>query len=284
MQEPMMPEPELYEQKILNDEEFPVQININNIHSRCEYFHPHWHEHIELHYILEGSANIRVNQTEVHGSPGALVVVNGNELHSGFCDSSHVKALVVIFEMEAFSKELAGRNIILQHLIRDDGVIDEIMRRINSENEEKAIGYRLSCRGLIMCLITHLIRNYAKEELSENDSRKRMRNLESLNTVISYVHSHYPEPISNKELSELIHLSEGRFNHLFKENMEMAPLQYINSVRLKKAMSMLRQNAGTVAQVALAVGFTDYNHFGRMFRKFYGCTPAEVTGSRKTSG
>ena len=74
----------------------------------------------------------------------------------------------------------------------------------------------------------------------------------------------------------MIHLSEDRFNHLFKESMGMAPLQYVNEVRLKKAMNLLKKKEGTVAEIAAMVGYTDYNHFGRQFRKMFGATPSEV--------
>ena len=53
-------------------------------------------------------------------------------------------------------------------------------------------------------------------------------------------------------------------------------LQYINDMRLKSAQNLLKTNEYTVTEVAEAVGFLDYNHFGRLFRKHYGYTPYEV--------
>lgn len=77
-------------------------------------------------------------------------------------------------------------------------------------------------------------------------------------------------------MAGIIHLSEDRFNHLFKESMGMAPLQYINEVRIKKAMNLLKRKDRTVAEIADSVGFTDYNHFGRQFRRYYGFPPSDV--------
>ena len=272
---------ELYEQKIISDDEFPVQLHINDIHKKGYYFMPHWHEHIELHYILEGKTKIKLNQNEIIAQKGNLVIANSNELHAGYCDGDPVKALVVIFELGALSKEAADKNIILQSLVEKDEKIDGMMKQIWEENEAKALGYRLLCKGILLQLITHLIRNYTKIMLSDYESLRRMKQLERLNTVIYYIEGHYTEQISNKELADLIHLSEDRFNHLFKESMSMAPLQYINEMRLKKAKCLLKQNEFTVSEVAMAVGFRDYNHFGRMFRKLYGCSPLEATGWKK---
>ena len=66
----------LYEQKILNDREFPVQVFMNRPQGRCCYFGMHWHEHIELHYVLEGETRIQLNQEIVSAKKGSLVIAN----------------------------------------------------------------------------------------------------------------------------------------------------------------------------------------------------------------
>ena len=53
----------------------------------------------------------------------------------------------------------------------------------------------------------------------------------------------------------------------------------MNEVRLKKAMHLLKSGNYSAAEVADAVGFSDYNHFGRLFRRYYQCTPMEAVGN-----
>ena len=120
------------------------------------------------------------------------------------------------------------------------------------------------------------MRHYAREMLDQEDSLRRRKKLERLNIVYQYIERNYSGPIGNRELADLIHVSEGRFSHLFKESAGMAPLQYINKVRLEKAANLLKRGDYTVAEVANAVGFSDYNHFGRLFRRAFGCTPMEA--------
>ena len=38
----------------------------------------------------------------------------------------------------------------------------------------------------------------------------------------------------------------------------------------------LKSGNYSAAEVADAVGFSDYNHFGRLFRRYYQCTPMEA--------
>lgn len=272
----MEQELKFYEKKILNDAEFPIQLHINRVNEKRWYFMPHWHEHIELHYVVKGCTKIRLDQEEITAQEGDLVIANSNVLHAGYCPGSPVEVLVMIFEMESLSRELADKNIVFQPLIRGDEEIARIMQLIYAENARKDIGYKLACKGGLLQLITYLARSYVLEALSDSDSLSRMKKLERLNTVNQYIEAHYTEAISNRVLAEMIHLSEDRFNHLFKESMGMPPLQYINEIRLKKAMHLLKKGEYTAAEVADAVGFSDYNHFGRMFRRYYGCTPMEA--------
>ncbi|WP_300771462.1 AraC family transcriptional regulator [uncultured Acetatifactor sp.] len=267
---------EYYEQKIISDSEFPVQMFVNDVGKKVWYFNQHWHEHIELHYVLEGRTTLRLGQREIPAGEGNLVVVNSNELHAGYCDGTHMRVLVIIFDMGDFYKELADKNVIFQSLVERDETIDAIMSAIQKEYSEQRIGYRLICKGELLHLIVHLAREYAAEVLTERESDSRKRRLERLNTVLDYIQSNYTKQISNRELADIIHLSEDRFNHLFKESMGMPPLQYMNEVRMKKAMNLLKRKEGTVVEIADSVGFTDYNHFGRQFRRYYGCAPSEI--------
>lgn len=266
----------LYEKKILKDQEFPIQLLVNRCDSRGKYFNAHWHEYIELHYVVRGQAAIRLEQEDVAAKEGDLVIVNSNVLHEGRCEGRGMEIMVVIFDMEMFSGEFADKNIIFRPIISDSFEVSRIMLHIYEEYQRREIGYRLVCKGELLTLIAYLARNDALEMLSGEDILKRRRKLERLNTVYQYIERHYTEAISNGELAELVHLSEGRFCHIFKESAGVPPLQYINEVRLNKAMNLLKKENFTATEAAEAVGFSDYNNFGRMFRRYFGCTPTEA--------
>lgn len=266
----------LYEKKIIEDEEFPIQFIMNSITQKGEYFYTHWHEHIELHYMVKGSSVFYCNQKKIVAKEGSLVVFNSNEVHRGVSDGGKIEAVVMIFELSAFSREVAHAGFVFQNLITDDAAIQEMMQRFYRENQEKQTGYKLACKGIVLEVLTYLMRRYAVEKLNESEYSRRNKNLIRLNTVIEYVEKHYTEPVTNGELAELIHVSEDRFNHLFRDSMGISPLNYINEIRLKKAKNLLETGEYSVLEAATEVGFSDLNHFGRLFRKKYGCTPSSV--------
>jgi len=266
----------LYEKKVIQDKEFPVQIFRSQTQKPGQYFLPHWHEHIELHYICKGQGVFYCNQDTINVDEGNLVIINCNELHKGFSNTYNYEEMVMIFEMDAFSKEVAEGNVIFQSLIQSDKKVTELLTAIYQEENEKEFGYKLAMKGKVYELITYLLRNYVVKSESAKENNRRKRNLNRLNTVMQYIQENYSEPITNQELAELVHLSEFRFCHLFKESLGQSPSNYINEVRLKKAYHLLEQKEMTIAEIAAEVGFQDYNNFGRLFRKYYSFSPSNV--------
>jgi AraC-like DNA-binding protein/mannose-6-phosphate isomerase-like protein (cupin superfamily) len=265
----------LYEKKILSDKEFPVDVFINQIKNKGTIYHPHWHEHIELHYFLRGEGHVFCNHKRMKVGRGNLVVYNGNELHEGICDTVPLEAIVIIFELNEFSKEFSQGNVIFENLIESDNTIQQLCVEIYQESVNKLEGYKLAAKGRIYQLISHMIRNYTVMRLTDSENKKRNKNLSRLNTVIQYIKKHYTEPISNQELAALIHLSEDRFNHMFKESMGKSPQSFINEVRLQAARNFLRQENLSITEISGAVGFPDLNNFGRQFQRYYGMTPSK---------
>lgn len=275
-----MPLPELYENKILRDEELPIQLNVSCRPQPASLFPSHWHEHIELHYVEQGTADVMLNQQQFSVGPGAFFIANSNELHSGVCTGGPYYSYVIIFDIADLSPELAKTNPLFRNLTYGDDYARDLIRRIFRELEGERTGYKQICRALVLELLVHLCREHVAQTLPERDSLKRKKDLERLNAVLCYIEEHYTERITNAQLAEMVCLSEDRFGHLFRDGVGRPPLQYINEMRLKKAMSLLRAGKYTVTEVADAVGFRDYNHFGRLFRRQYSCTPYEVKSGR----
>ena len=271
-----MPLPELYENKVRGDAELPIQLSVDRAVEPREVFSSHWHEQLELHYIVQGGGDFRLGQQSIHVSEGDLLISNRNEFHSGYSTQIPYMSNVIIFDMGDLSQELAKKNYVFQSVIRGDGVIHDLIQRIFAEAKGQESGYKQLCKALVTELFVYLCRNYVTEMMPERDSAKRKKDLERLNAVLGYIEANYNQRITVEQLADMVCLSEDRFGHLFREGVGQPPLQYINAMRLRKALNMLKTNQYTVTEVADAVGFRDYNHFGRLFRKQYGCTPNEI--------
>ena len=271
-----MPNLELYEKKVLSDEELPVQL-ARNSHTECgEAFASHWHEHVEMHYILQGNAVFHIDRQCYQVQAGDLIIANRNELHAGYSTAVPYEAVLLVFDPSDLSRELGEKNWRFQSLVRGDSHVSELFARIFAEREGEQEGYRPLCRALVTELLVYLCRHHVAEAMPVKDLVKRRRDLERLQPALNYIEQHYADRISVAQLAEILCLSPDRLGHLFRDGVGQAPLQYINEIRLRKAMNLLQTEEYTVTEVAQAVGFFDYNHFGRLFRRRYDCTPNQV--------
>lgn len=82
------------------------------------------------------------------------------------------------------------------------------------------------------------------------------------------------EPVRIDALARAIGLSPSRLSHLFKETTGLSIVESLNGMRVRQAALLLRHTDRSASEIALDVGFTNYNHFLKQFRKRYGVNPS----------
>ncbi len=233
------------------------------------------HEQTELQYVLSGRVDMELNGEKVSALPGDLLVINPGVVHREFSDGTPTEKLVLSLDIHGFSDAAP----VICSKVSGDVFVGRLAEELMRELREKELCYRVLCQSIVMRLTVYLLRNHAETEQHLYSAGKPDR----IKAVSKYIDKHYMEPMSNKTLAQLVHVSESRFIHLFKEEMGMSPLKYINTVRLNKAKHLLEDGECSVMEVAALVGFSDYNHFGRMFRESFGCTPVQARRNGKNS-
>lgn len=265
----------IYEKKNY-DIDFPIQMFYEQRNQVGLYCGTHWHEDIEFTYILEGTATVTIEQQEYELKKGSLAIANSNTLHSVFCTSVPYSCKVLAFCPQNIMKESAIQNLRFKPFIEEDPQIDYFMEKIFTECEEQQLAFKENCMAYITQFLIYLSRNYKIATLSDKNCAQRKQQLVRLNEVLQYMEEHYTENISNKDLANLMYLSEDRFCHLFKQSIGMSPQRYITDMRLQKAQELIQTKEFSITEVARMVGYQDYNHFGRQFRRVFQCTPKEM--------
>ena len=59
-----------------------------------------------------------------------------------------------------------------------------------------------------------------------------------------------------------------------------APNEFLRNIRMEKALTLLKQKAGNVSQVALEVGYNNPSYFAKCFAEKFGCMPSEISSSQ----
>ncbi|MGX9844503.1 response regulator transcription factor [Streptococcus iniae] len=94
--------------------------------------------------------------------------------------------------------------------------------------------------------------------------------------VIEYLHQNYNKAISTEEIARNFGYSESYLYKKIKEELGITLKDYLNHYRVKRAIQlMLSDSDSKVYEIALAVGFSDYNYFGKVFRRYTGLTFTE---------
>lgn len=266
-----------YEKIIIENPDFPILVleNEKTGSPRQQLCPLHWHEHLELHYIIEGSLDICVNQTQYSLSAGDLIVINSNDVHSSSC-CGPLKERIMIFQLEDLSKSLANAIPAFQRVISRDSCVMRYMTGFEEEYSRKELGYEAACKGDLLLLMVYLSRNYTLSAASDQEYRRHTQLLQRFLPVLEYIELHYSEPIPVEALASIVYVSNDRFNHLFKECIGLPLRKYINDIRLHTAYGWLEKGQCSPAEAAARSGFTDYNHFGRLFRQTFGCTPSQI--------
>lgn len=84
------------------------------------------------------------------------------------------------------------------------------------------------------------------------------------------------EQFGVSELADVLHMSRSNLLRKVKKETTLSVSQFINQVRLKEAMQLLRQSSMNVSEVSHEVGFGSTSYFIKCFREYYGYPPGEV--------
>lgn len=83
------------------------------------------------------------------------------------------------------------------------------------------------------------------------------------------------EEFSVEDLGREVAMSRVQLHRKLKALTNQSAGEFILAMRLQRAVDLLKQNAGTVAEIAYMVGFNTPNYFAKCFRKQFGCSPSE---------
>lgn len=81
-------------------------------------------------------------------------------------------------------------------------------------------------------------------------------------------------PLRPVEVAARLGISARQLERLFDRHLGTSPKRYAMELRLNRARNLIVQTEQSVAEVAMASGFTSTSHFSRVFRARYGVSPA----------
>ena len=190
-------------------------------------------------------------------------------------DSSIIEVNMENFDTEIFYMfyvQSKNKIVVFEegHPVHD--TLSQYMQESYDEYISKDVCYKLPIRANIYLMMTALLRYYcgSKNELD----RMIYHNVMRLRPIINYIANHYKEKIYIETMSEMITVSPDYFTKMFKDSIGRTPIDYINGLRINRAMQMLATTDTSVNDISDELGFSNSNYFHKIFKQYMETSPA----------
>lgn len=103
-----------------------------------------------------------------------------------------------------------------------------------------------------------------------------------MTSVTKYIEENIDSPeLSVEELSRHLFMSRGSLYSKIVDLTGETPVEFIRSIKLKKAAVLLEKSDMKVAQIGYAVGFSSPNYFARAFKAKFNISPSEYAFQKR---
>jgi len=91
--------------------------------------------------------------------------------------------------------------------------------------------------------------------------------------IYNHVSMNFTRPLTRDEIARHFHIHPSHLSRLFRQQLNMGFLEYVNAKRLNLARELLRHPDFNIGSVAQRCGFESTNYFIRVFKKAHKCPP-----------
>lgn len=272
---------------------FPVQKYITNLSSEYMGVTNHWHEEAELTLITSGKCIYKIDLVEYEVEEGDILFVPPLFLHSiTLGNNKKVSSETYVFHLKflggnstdicstRYLAPIMNQEFSMPYVIKLNYPVyvslRKIFNQINTTYDESIIGYELALKSLFLQTIFLLLQYSKKVAVPETEKVS-----DKIKNVLDYIELHYSETITVSQLAKLCYFSDYHFMRFFKKHMNMTCVEYINNLRLEKAVELFEKGNSSIMEVSLSVGFHNLSYFHRAFKKKYRMTPLSFINDLK---
>ena len=225
-------------------------------------------------YVASGRTSFYIDGVEQTIPAGNMIIYRpGEEQQYSYYGVDHP---------EVYWLHFTGGNV--HNLLRKYGITDKMyIIRTGISLEYKRIFLQI-IQELKLCRVDYeaLAVNYFEQllvlihrQLEQTPREKSQFLIQEIDSAIRFFHENYHTPISIEEYASSHHMSVSWFIRSFKEYTGSTPTQYILSLRISNAQTLLGSTNYNITEIAEIVGYDNPLYFSRLFRKQSGMSPSE---------
>lgn len=207
--------------------------------------------------VLEGNACYFINKQEYQVTAGDLVYVRPGDSRAATTTGMTCAAIDFIVHKGGFDLPVVSQFLWKQEL-------DRLLREFQYEWVERKAGYELKCGALFLLLLHTLL--YEREGMGANLHVEKIKR---------YIVEHLTERLSIKRLAGLVGLNTVYCGALFRKTQGMTIAEYINRIRVGRAVMLLEEGFHRISEIAYMCGFNDVYYFSATFKRIMGVSPSK---------
>lgn len=250
-----------------------------------------FHNFCELLYVDRGEITVKAENYAGVLADNQVIIHRPNEVHSLACSNGVAPNVIIIGfecdspELEVFSRSPVTLTSELKKMLAD--VMKEGMSvfyppydRPNTPEMKKREDFPFGADEIIKLklelFLILLIRNTLSNKIS---TKAQVRQQIKTEAIHQYITENYTEKILLDNICFIFGTNKTTLCRAFKNAYKTTILNYINSIRIKEAKALLRENTLTVTEISEKVGFNSIHYFSRQFKKTVGQSPMEYAKS-----
>lgn len=232
----------------------------------------HIHDHVELVVMIKGKATAYIENKPITLDEGNAFIAFPNQIHYFSDDYGEFDSLLFIFPsnlFSEFSKTFKTKQPISPIIPIDAEELSPVLQLTLKEKYTPSKFSDTIVKNCLCILLSNILRTTELVTIEK-------RNINALQSVLIYCGEHYTEDITLEKIAENTHMSKYYISHLFSKEIGMSFTEYISTLRIRDAESMLKKGDLSITEVAFSVGFNSLRSFNRHFFAQTGKTPRQV--------
>ena len=155
------------------------------------------------------------------------------------------------------------------------------IQNISRLTDEQPFAYEYECALLLGKIWLKLIRNHPVP--NDRGSVRKTQENQRLQMILDYIHTHYEETFTVRDVAAQAALSASECCRFFKKMTGETIFSYVQMFRLSKGIEQLRSTDASVSEIAYNIGFGSSSYFIEVFRKYMHTTPLRYRKHIKTT-
>ncbi len=246
----------------------------------------HWHEDLELIYIIDGEMFYDINDKHILLTAGDVLLVNSHQLHFGYSnEKKECRFICLLFHPDILKSNLAlyqkyvyplteAASIEYWHFDRTVSLSQSAAKALTSLcklHQQGCAAFEYHIISLVHFLWTELYR--ATDSTLFHAPFNGDPDIPLQKKMVTYIYQHYSENIELDQIAAAGNISRSKCCKIFQKYLRQSPIAYLNAYRMETSSNLLRDTSYSITEIAGSCGYNHLSYFSKMFFRTYGCTP-----------